>query len=89
VTTDFVYLKLIGDRNINEKDFGKINKDRTKEMEIWSKILEDDDRKVNDLNMAIITANNHYAGFGPMTAKLFAEMMKLKKSCKTISYFRL
>ena len=28
--------------------------------------------------MAIITANNHYAGFGPMTAKLFAEMMNLK-----------
>ena len=79
VTTDFVYLRLIGDRSINEKDFGKINKDRTKEMEIWSKILEDDDRKVKDLNMAIITANNHYAGFGPMTAKLFAEMMKLKK----------
>jgi uncharacterized protein YecE (DUF72 family) len=50
VTTDFVYLRLIGDRSINEKDFGKINKDRTKEMEIWSKILEDDDRKVKDLN---------------------------------------
>jgi hypothetical protein len=78
VTTDFVYLRLIGDRSINEKDFGKINKDRTKEMEIWSKILEDDDRKVKDLNMAIIAANNHYAGFGPMTAKLFAEMLNLK-----------
>ena len=26
VTTDFVYLRLIGDRSINEKDFGKINK---------------------------------------------------------------
>ena len=78
VTTDFIYLRLIGDRSINEKDFGKINKDRTKEMEIWSKILEDDDRKVKDLNMAIIAANNHYAGFGPMTAKLFAEMMNLK-----------
>jgi len=78
VTTDFVYLRLIGDRSINEKDFGKINKDRTKEMEIWSKILEDDDRKVKDLNLAIITANNHYAGFGPMTANLFAEMMNLK-----------
>jgi hypothetical protein len=34
VTTDFIYLRLIGDRSINEKDFGKINKDRTKEMEI-------------------------------------------------------
>ncbi|MGI0050507.1 MAG: hypothetical protein ACRD8K_02105 [Nitrososphaeraceae archaeon] len=78
MTTDFVYWRLIGDRSINEKDFGKINKDRTKEMEIWSKILEDDDRKVKDLNMVIITANNHYAEFGPMTAKLFAEMMNLK-----------
>jgi len=47
-------------------------------MEMWSKILEDDDRKLRDLNMAIIAANNHYAGFGPMTTKLFAEMMKLK-----------
>jgi len=78
VTTDFVYLRLIGDRSINEKDLGKINKDRTKELEIWSKILEDDDRKVKDLDMAIIAANNHYAGFGPMTAKLFADLIKLK-----------
>ena len=82
-------MRLIGDRRINEKDFGKINKDRTKEMEIWSKILEDDDRKVKDLNMAIIAANNHYAGFGPMTAKLFEEMMNLKDHDKIISYFRL
>ena len=83
VTTDFIYLRLIGDRSINEKDFGKINKDRTKEMEIWSKILEDDDRKVKDLNMAIIAANNHYAGFGPMTAKLFSEMMNLKNHIRS------
>jgi hypothetical protein len=79
VTTDFVYLKLIGDRNINEKDFGKINKDRTKEMEIWSKILEDDDRKVNDLNMAIITTNNHYAGFGPDDCKVIRRNDEIKK----------
>jgi uncharacterized protein YecE (DUF72 family) len=78
LTTDFVYLRLIGDRSINERDFGKINKDRTKEMEIWSKILADVDRKVNDIKMAIIAANNHYAGFGPMTAKLFADIMNLK-----------
>jgi len=78
LTTDFVYLRLIGDRSINERDFGKINKDRTKEMEIWSKILADVDRKVNGIKMAIIAANNHYAGFGPMTAKLFADMMNLK-----------
>ena len=77
-TTDFIYLRLIGDRSINERDFGKINKDRTKEMEIWSKILLDVDRKVDDIKTAIIAANNHYAGFGPMTSRLFANMMNLK-----------
>src|SRR5688572_28265333 len=28
LTTDFFYLRLIGDRSIDEKDFGKIQKDR-------------------------------------------------------------
>ena len=44
VTTDFIYLRLIGDRSIDERDFGKINKDRTKEMEIgqrsWKMLIE-------------------------------------------------
>jgi hypothetical protein len=31
-----------------------------------------------NVKTAIISANNHYAGFGPMTARLFAEMMNLK-----------
>jgi hypothetical protein len=32
VTTDFVYLRLIGDRSIDERDFGTIKKDRIKEI---------------------------------------------------------
>ena len=28
VTTDFLYIRFIGDRTIQEKDFGKIQKDR-------------------------------------------------------------
>ena len=83
VTTDFIYLRLIGDRSIDERNFGKINKDRTKEMEIWSKILEDVDRKVDDIHTVIIAANNHYAGFGPMTAKLFADMRNLKNRIRS------
>ena len=27
-TTDFLYMRFIGDRNISEKDFGKIQKDK-------------------------------------------------------------
>ena len=33
--------------------------------------------------MAIITANNHYAGFGPLTAKLFEQMLNLKEKIKS------
>lgn len=78
-TTDFVYLRLIGNRSIDEKDFGKIQNDRRREMEKWSNILNDVKNTKSIIKMAIVSANNHYAGFGPMTAKLFAEMMDKKE----------
>jgi hypothetical protein len=36
VTTDFLYVRFIGDRSIDEKDFGKIQKDRVLEMKQWA-----------------------------------------------------
>jgi hypothetical protein len=39
VTTDFVYLRLVGDRSIDDKNFGTIQKDRKLEMQKWSNIL--------------------------------------------------
>ena len=36
VTTDFLYVRLIGDRSIEESDFGKIQKDRVLEMNKWA-----------------------------------------------------
>ena len=32
VTSDFIYIRFIEDRTIQEKDFGKIQKDRISEM---------------------------------------------------------
>jgi len=72
-TSDILYLRLIGDRSISEKDFGKIVKDKQKEITNWSNILKDFEKNEPELKMAIISANNHYAGFGPATAKLFFE----------------
>ena len=83
LTSDFLYLRLIGDRSLNEKDFGKIKKDRTKEMQLWSNILKDIQKNEKNVKTAIITANNHYAGFGPMTAKLFAEMSNLQNKVRS------
>ena len=79
-TTDFLYLRFIGDRTINEKDFGKIQKDRVVEMKKWSNklqrvIKEQKGAREKSINLAIISANNHYAGFGPETANIFRKMI--------------
>ena len=36
VTTDFIYLRLIGDRSIHECNFGKLRRDRSLEMKVWA-----------------------------------------------------
>ncbi|PWU78720.1 MAG: hypothetical protein DLM72_20960 [Candidatus Nitrosopolaris wilkensis] len=78
LTKDFLYLRLIGDRSIQEKDFGIIQIDRILEMEKWAeniKAVQDEHAK-----FAIVTANNHYAGFGPGTANIFRNMLGLPEA---------
>jgi uncharacterized protein YecE (DUF72 family) len=76
LTTDFFYLRLIGDRSIDEKDFGTIQKDRLEEMTNWARKA----KSINDrVNFGIVAANNHYAGFGPATANGFRKMVGLKE----------
>jgi uncharacterized protein YecE (DUF72 family) len=76
LTSDFAYLRFIGDRSIDERNFGRIQKDRTKELKMWSDSL---DRLKEKAKLAIVAANNHYAGFGPTTANSFRRMVGLKE----------
>ncbi len=77
LTSDFVYLRFIGDRSIDEKDFGMVQKDRLTELKRWSDSLS----SVKDIaKFAIVAANNHYAGFGPSTANSFRKMLGLKEA---------
>ena len=89
VTTDFLYLRFIGDRTIPEEDFGKIQKDRVMEMKTWTskvkKVVKEEEKAGGaegaggrkNINLAIVSANNHYAGFGPGTANIFRKMVQL------------
>ena len=82
VTTDFLYIRFIGDRTIQEKDFGEIQKDRVSEMKKWARFLKrarDEEEQRDRLNLAIIAAKNHYAGFGPGTANTFRKMLDLSE----------
>lgn len=79
VTTDFIYLRFIGDRSIGEKDFGIIQKDRIKEMEYWASVVKKTQKDNKTLRSGIVAANNHYAGFGPATANSFRRIVGLKE----------
>jgi hypothetical protein len=44
------------------------------------KTLEERRGRRKSINLAIVTANNHYAGFGPGTANIFRKMVGLQEA---------
>lgn len=79
VTSDFVYLRLIGDRRLAEDQFGKIQIDRTEEIRNWATKLNQIRQNEKDVRTAIVAANNHYGGYGPGTVDIFRENMDMEK----------
>ena len=81
-TSDFVYVRLIGDRSIQEKDFGTIQIDRIKEMKKVVRNFRRDSNTGGDMSgvkFSIVAANNHYAGFGPGTVNIFRQLIGLEE----------
>ena len=73
----------MGDRSISEKDFGKIQKDKVAKKN-WAdklkKVIEEEEEEKEDLNLAILSANNHYAGFETMTANISRRIIGLQQA---------
>ncbi|MFQ5999080.1 MAG: DUF72 domain-containing protein, partial [Candidatus Bathyarchaeia archaeon] len=61
VTTDFVYLRFIGDRR-KTPEIGWLQHDASEAMERWKTALEDLPSKVKE---AYVTLNNRIEGFAP------------------------
>jgi uncharacterized protein YecE (DUF72 family) len=79
VTSDFVYLRLIGDRRLVEDQFGKIQIDRTEEIRNWANKIKEVKQNEKDVKAAIVAANNHYGGYGPGTVDIFRQNMDMEK----------
>ena len=81
VTSDFVYVRLIGDRSIHERDFGRIQIDRIKEMKKVARTFkrDSDESDLSRVRFSIVAANNHYAGFGPGTVNIFRQLLGLEE----------
>lgn len=71
-----IYLRLVGDRSINDSEFGKISVDKEKSIEDWvSKIKEMD----NEFDHAFVFANNHYQGFAPGTINILRKKLGMEE----------
>jgi len=79
VTSDFIYLRLIGDRRLAEDQFGRIQIDRTEEIKKWADKLKEIRQNEKDVKAAIVAANNHYGGYGPGTVDIFRENLDMEK----------
>jgi uncharacterized protein YecE (DUF72 family) len=81
VTADFGYVRWLGDRKGIEKQtttWGKTVIDRTSDLKNWVHLLKEmvNNKKIRKL---FAFANNHYAGHGPGTVKLFMDLWGRKK----------
>ena len=75
VTSNYLYVRLIGDRSIPDSEFGKITKQKDKLIEKWARKLKD----IKDIPLAMVMANNHYEGFGPSTANSLRMKMGMQE----------
>ncbi|MFI5404833.1 MAG: DUF72 domain-containing protein, partial [Candidatus Gagatemarchaeaceae archaeon] len=71
-TADFLYLRLVGDREITE--FKGIQKDRTDDMKRWAENVQSTAGKFES---GYVFFNNHFAGFSPESSNEFRRLLGL------------
>lgn len=69
-TADFVYLRMVGTREITE--FKGIQKEMKDEMERWATALKE---KRASIQESFVFFNNHFAGFGPESVNEFRRLL--------------
>jgi uncharacterized protein YecE (DUF72 family) len=79
LTSDQVYIRFIGDRSISEMDFGRIVKNRRKEMLEYVKQVRDLQNESSNIRDVLIAFNNHFAGFGPQSVNDFLKLMDMSE----------
>ncbi|MDH5432028.1 MAG: DUF72 domain-containing protein [Nitrosopumilus sp.] len=64
ITSNYLYIRLIGDRSISDSEFGRVVKNKDALVANWAKKLE----KIKNIPLGIVMINNHFEGFSPHTA---------------------
>ncbi|HEY7109062.1 MAG TPA: DUF72 domain-containing protein [Nitrososphaeraceae archaeon] len=80
VTTDFVYLRLIGDRSTN--NYGKVLQERKEELQYWTNKINQiglHEETANRVKKVIVSATNSFTGFGPNTVNSVRKSVGLQE----------
>jgi uncharacterized protein YecE (DUF72 family) len=72
-TTDFVYVRWLGDRRETPGPFTGLRRDPSAPLRWWAKRLRS---MLDEVKEIYAFANNHYAGHAPATLKRFAEVYR-------------
>ncbi|MBI4258367.1 MAG: DUF72 domain-containing protein [Thaumarchaeota archaeon] len=75
-TTDWVYLRFIGERDIPEGKLGEVRRDLEEQKAKWAKRVQD---QLNSVRSAYIFFNNRFEGFGPGSVNSFRKLMGLQE----------
>ncbi len=65
LTSDFVYVRLIGDRSISDSEFGRVILDKSDAIQGWAEKIK---KIQSEAALGLVMTNNHYQGFAPATA---------------------
>ena len=76
ITTDFVYVRIIGDRNLPQDVYDHKIRDQIKILEKWAKRISSLDQ--NKIKSAWILLNNHLEGFAPSSANTMRTLLGLE-----------
>lgn len=71
-TSNFAYIRFLGDRKKIPSDFSFIRMDREKELNWWSELIEEFSRDEGEVYAYV---NNHYSGHSPSTARRLKELL--------------
>ena len=72
ITSNYLYVRLIGDRSISDSQFGKIRKNKSEFIKNYAQKL----LQISDIPLAMVMANNHFEGFGPATANSLERILE-------------
>jgi uncharacterized protein YecE (DUF72 family) len=75
ITSDYLYIRLIGDRREVEKcthTFDRIVVDKSKRLAAWTNVVK---RSMHHVSEIFMYANNHFAGHGPDTIRQIRQML--------------